>query len=154
MNAVMKCAVLGLLILCSGCAEIRAQAFNKKQYKISEVCIQSNKKSLPYDFEYILKEGFLRHGIATKVYADIPQDCEYRLLYVATTYKKHSSKSLRNVHLALYKGDTLIGFADRDSPDGFLGKKVTDLSKWDSMRSIIDLLVDGLLGEDQPMVVK
>jgi len=122
-----------------------SQPVDGAQHKMTDVCIQITKKPVPSDFKYILKEGFLRHGIATRDYVNLPPDCTYWLSYHATTYSNHGPASLRDVHLAIYSGTSLIGYADRDSPKGFWGKEVTDLSQWDSTRSILDPLVDALL---------
>ncbi len=157
---VMQMTMLCLAFLPVGCADTTSKAVDSHQYKITDVCIKLSDQQVPSDFVYTLKEGLLRHGIAPQVHKDIPSNCEYSLSYRVSThgerYHNHiatqgdGSESLNDVHLALYRGTTLIAYADRDSPKGFLGKEIIDLSQWDSNRSIVEPLVDGLLDEVEP----
>lgn len=140
-----KITLICLLPLCTACADVTVHGVDPARHDINLVCLQQRSRAVPAEFKYILKESFMRHDIVTKTYRKDSTTCSYRLSYFVKAQVKRKNIYLKDVHLALYKGSELIGFADRDAPKGFFGKEVGDLSRWDSPRSIIEPLVDQLL---------
>lgn len=131
-------AVVALGVCLSGCATVSVKPVDISENQISEVCIKLNPKVIVPEFTDILEEGFLRHGIKTKIYAEIPPQCNYSLTYVAFQ-KWDFVLYLSSARLDLYKGDRLIGYANRDGGNGLA------FSKFDSTRTKINPMIDQLL---------
>lgn len=151
MHMLKKLFIFSVLLLCVGCAQISAHSFDSSQHDIKEVCVQPASQRIPANFKYILKERLLHHNVIAKSYKSDPDACAYRLLYRVKAKVKNKTVFLKDVHLALYEGEKQIAYADRDAPNGFFGKEVGDLSKWDSTRSVVDALVDQLFGPSESM---
>ncbi len=140
-------ATLGCLIFVVGCSStVSVQPIDVSVGKITEICIERNSKVIVPQFTDALQEGFSRHGIITKIYADVPSSCSYRLTYTAREGWAYV-RVLTGVHLAVYKKDQLIGAADRNSPPN----GGVNFSKWDSTRTIINPMIDELLGGIAPL---
>jgi len=135
-----------ILFMCVGCAQISSHSVDLSQYDIKEVCLQPVGRHIPFNFKYILKEQILHHNIVTKKYENNRKSCHYRLVYSLKAKVKNNMIYVKDVHLALYDGKKQIAYADRDAPNGFLGKEIGDLSKWDSTRFVVENLVNQLFG--------
>ena len=126
------------ILLCTSCATVAVKPVDETEDKISTVCIKENPKVIVRGFTDVIEEGFARHNISTKFYAEIPSTCKYSLTYVATQ-KWDVTLFLSNAHIALYKKDVLIGYADFHTIGGL------DPAKWNSVHEKIDPLIDQLL---------
>lgn len=144
-------AILIALGVCMACvAETSVMPVNSSENRMSEICIKLNPKIPMPEFTYILEEGFSRHGIATKIRKNITPDCEYSLIYTAQIDKPDTKPVLNDVHLAIYRGAQLIGYADRDPPKGLLQGGGVELTRWDTTRAKIEPMLDELLQSFSP----
>ena len=139
-----------VLTMCVGCITVSGKPVAKTEEKIQLVCIKRNPKVIVPEFTEILEEGFSKHGIATKFYEEVPSTCTHRLTYTARQ-KWDVVRFLSDAHLALYKGDILIGYADRSTSGGIFGGGGIDPAKWKSTRSKLEPMIDELLENIAPL---
>ena len=132
--------------ICAGCTTMQVQPLESTGEKIDFVCIKTNPKVIVPEFDSIIAEGFLRHGIATKVYPEIPSKCVYSLDYTATQAWDFVLY-LKDARLDLYKGDALAAYASFH----LIGGGGFDFSKWDSTSTKINPLIDQLLAKVAPL---
>ena len=75
-------AILTLAVV-AGCTSVNVRPVSS-ELNITNVCIEENPKVIVGDFLSVLRDGFDRHGIATKVVnRPAPNECEYVLTYTA-----------------------------------------------------------------------
>ena len=71
------------LLLIAGCTSVNVRPISSG-LNITDVCIEENPKVIVEDFLTVVRDGFDRHGIATKVVSrPAPKECEYVLTYTA-----------------------------------------------------------------------
>jgi len=88
-----------------------------------------------------VRDGFDRHGIATKVVSKpAPKECEYVLTY--TAFKTWDIATyLHHAELRLERGGRVIGSAEYH----LVGKGGLSLAKWESTKTKMDPVIDELL---------
>lgn len=137
-NILIILIALGL----TACTSIQVKPLNLSK-PINYVCIEINEKVIVQDFLEVVRNGFDRHGISTKVYSRIPpKSCEVILTYTAlrswdfTPYLSHAELWLRN------QEGRQIAYAEYHLQAG--GGLM--LTKWASVKSKMDPVIDKLLG--------
>ena len=137
-----------LFIILTSCARTNVQKLDPS-LQISHVCIQTNPQVAVQEFLPVVRRGFDRHGITTEVFQrDKPKYCKYHLTYTA----------LRNwdlmlymhfAELQLYYGNKPVAYAKYD----LLGMGGLDFSKWASVESKMNPIIDELLSGFSPETV-
>ena len=124
----------------AGCTSIEVRPVSA-DHKISEVCIEENPAVIVEDFLIVVRDGFDRHGIATKVYPKpVPKECEHILTYTAlknwdlATYLHHAE-------LRLERNGRMVGTATYH----LTGKGGLSLTKWASTKEKMDPVIDEML---------
>lgn len=102
-KGVYHLALLGALALLGGCADTTVRPVDGRAHSFADICIKAGDQELPPDFDYIVKEGFLRHGIKTHRYKVLPDSCVYVLSYQVAVRKDYPTVTLDDVHFALTK---------------------------------------------------
>lgn len=132
-------AILTLWVM-AGCTSVNVRPVSS-ELNITDVCVEENPKVIVGDFLSVVRDGFDRHGIATKVVdRPAPNECEYVLTYTALknwdlgTYMHHAE-------LRLERGGRTVGFAEYH----LAGKGGLSLMKWQSTKTKIDPVIDELL---------
>ncbi|SHM36458.1 Sbal_3080 family lipoprotein [Vreelandella subglaciescola] len=132
---------VGVALLVGGCTSIQVQPLDAST-TLENVCIEKNEKVIVPNFLNVVRQGFTRHGIITKVYeSDLPANCEFMLTYTAlrswdfATYLSHAelwlhTKNSRQVAYAEYHLNGGGGLA---------------LNKWASTESKMNPVLDKLL---------
>lgn len=108
----------------------------------TEVCIVNNPKVIVEGFVDVVRDGFSRHGLPTKVVTGeaAASSCKVTLTYTAlrswdfTPYLSHAE-------LRLWKGGMQIGSAEYH----LRGKGGLSLTKWKGVKAKMDPVVDQLL---------
>jgi hypothetical protein len=133
-------AITIILALITGCTSVNVRPVSSG-LNITDVCIEENVIVIVEDFLSVVRDGFNRHGIATKVVArPAPKECEYVLTYTALknwdlgTYLNHAE-------LRLERGGSIIGSAEYH----LAGKGGLSLMKWQSTKTKMDPVIDELL---------
>lgn len=108
---------------------------------LSEVCIVNNPKVTVPDFIQIIRDGFSRNKLATRVIEQGQEaSCEVTLTY--TALRSWDFKTyLTHAELRLWRDGKQIGAADYH----LRGKGGFALNKWASARSKMDPVIDQLL---------
>ena len=134
--------LLLLIITLAACTTVQVQPL-KKDLVLNNVCIQKNEKVIVEDFLPVVLEGFERHGLSSTVYnLQKPENCDAVLTYTAlqswdiTLYLSHAE-------LDLYKNDVKVANATYH----LNGKGGFDMTKWKSVKSKMDPVIDELLKE-------
>jgi hypothetical protein len=134
--------LLFIFILLTACTAVQVTPINK-DLALKNVCIQKNNKVTVHDFLPVVRDGFERHGISNTVFQEQkPNNCDAVLTYTAlrswdvSTYLSHAE-------LELYKNDIKIASATYH----LNGKGGLDLTKWKSVKSKMDPVIDELLRE-------
>jgi hypothetical protein len=103
--------------------------------------IEENPKVIVHDFLPVVRDGFDRHGIVTRVVTKpAPKECEYVLTYTALmnwdvgTYLHHAE-------LRLERNGRIVGSAEYH----LTGKGGLSLTKWQSTKTKMDPVIDELL---------
>src|SRR2546421_5411552 len=106
-----RLTITPILFFCVGCASISVRPVSS-ELAIADVCIEENPKVVVDDFLSVVRDGFDRHGIATKVVTrPAPKECEYVLTYTALknwdlgTYLHHAE-------LRLERNGRIVGSAE------------------------------------------
>jgi hypothetical protein len=135
-----RLAIFVLVACVAGCTSVNVRPVSS-ELNITDVCIEENPKVIVEDFLSVVRNGFDRHGIATKVVnRPAPKECEYVLTYTALktwdlgTYLHHAE-------LRLESGGRLVGLAEYH----LAGKGGFSLMKWQSTKTKIDPVIDELL---------
>jgi hypothetical protein len=132
-------AILALGVI-AGCTSVNVRPVSS-ELDINKVCIEENPKVIVRDFLPVVRDGFDRHGIATKVVnRPAPSECQYVLTYTALqnwdlgTYMHHAE-------LRLYREGRTVGYAQYH----LAGKGGLSLMKWESTKKKMDPVIDELL---------
>ena len=136
----LKLTIIFLLLFCAGCTSINVQPVDSG-LNITDVCIEENPKVIVGNFLTVVRNGFDRHGVNTKVVSKpAPKECEFILTY--TAHKNWDIVMyLHYAELRLERNGRLIGSAEYD----LIGKGGLDLTKWASTKSKMDPIIDQLL---------
>lgn len=136
--------IAATLFVAPACTSIRVHPI-QPGLKITEVCIEENPRVIVEDFLTVVREGFDRHGIVTKVVTrPAPSECEFVLTY--TAFKTWDFATyLHHAELRLESHGRLVGSAEYH----LAGKGGLSLMKWQSTRTKIDPVVDQLLGNSE-----
>ncbi len=136
-----KLIFISSIFTIASCTSIQVEPLDPSM-SISKVCIEKNPKVIVPQFLEILRSGFERHNIATKVYSgNLPETCKAILSYTAlrswdfSTYLSHAELWLRD-----HRGEQ-IGYAKYhlNAGGGF------SLTKWSSAESKMNPVIDELL---------
>ena len=130
-----------VVVALSGCTSISVQPVSDS-HKISEICIEENPKVVVEEFLNVVRDGFDRHGIATRVIrGPIPADCSYVLHYTALK-KWDMAVYMHHAELWLEHDGRKIGSATYH----LRGSGGASLMKWQSTKTKMDPVIDELLG--------
>jgi hypothetical protein len=123
-----------------GCTSIEVRPVTAG-LNIGEVCIEENTAVIVDDFLPVVRDGFDRHGIATKVYPKpVPRECEYVLTY--TAFKTWDMATyLHRAELRLERNGRMVGTATYH----LRGKGGLSLTKWASTKEKMDPVIDEML---------
>lgn len=142
------CFPLVAATLLAACTSVQVQEIDPT-LQLSHVCIESNPKVIVGDFLPVVRKGFERHGITTEVYeGSKPEYCDYHMTYTAlqswdiSTYMHHAE-------LQLYQTLKPIAYAEYH----LNGKGGFALTKWASVESKMDPVIDTLLAKYTPQMV-
>jgi len=107
----------------------------------TQVCIVNNPKVIVEGFVDVVRDGFSRHGLPTKlVNEDAASTCDVTLTYTALR-SWDLAPYLSHAELRLWKGGMQIGSAEYH----LRGKGGYSLTKWKGVKSKMDPVVDQLL---------
>lgn len=128
-----------------GCTSVKVNPI-PKEYPLSHVCIENNPKVIVNDFVPVIAARFQHQGITTEKFENNqkPDGCNYWLTYTAlrswdvTTYLSHAE-------LRVFHDFNEIG----DAEYHLNGKGGLSLTKWGSVKSKMDPVVDELLSEQK-----
>ena len=136
----MKLKVLGsTVLLLSGCTSIDVRPV-ASDVPVQDVCIVHNDEVLVSDFVSVLRDGFERHRIATRVVSEAEsRSCETTLTYTAAR-GWDLAPYLDEAELRLWRGGRQIGAADYRHRGGLA------LTKFAGTRTKLDPVIDQLLG--------
>jgi hypothetical protein len=137
-------AVLIAILACGAWTKLDSRPVDASAHSPSKVCLEENPEVKLPDLLPLIEEGFQRHGIATEIYDEIPESCEFYVKYTATR-RWDFVAFLSDARIAMYRRGKLIGFAERVGTRGVFGGGGTSPDKWASTKSKIDLLMDRLL---------
>jgi hypothetical protein len=140
------------LLVASGCTSIRVRPL-AAQLRPQQVCIEENPAVIVPGFLDVLRSGFARHGIATRVFSGSvpPADCEYVLEYTALQ-SWDFVPYLAHAELRLERRGVIVA----DAEYHLVGSGGFSLMKWQSPKAKMDPVIDELLaahGAPRPGVV-
>lgn len=129
-------------ILVTACTSVSVQPVPEQAYMMG-VCIRENDKVKVEDFLGVLRDGFERHGILTKVYrSDVPpSDCDFLVSYTATR-KWDFTDYLAHAEIRIERAGRKVAAAEYHLRAG----GGLTLTKFASTKSKIDPVIDALLG--------
>jgi len=136
-------SVMLVSVLLSGCTSVQVSPVSA-EHSVQRVAIQNNPEvSVPH-FLSVVRNRFEDHGITTVMFQEqIPTNCQAILTYTARRswdfwpYLSHAELTLRSP-----EGER-IGYAEYH----LNGKGGLDLTKWKSVKSKMNPVVDQLLSE-------
>lgn len=132
---VLSCALM------AGCTSVRVQPVSAG-LNVKNVCIEENTRTTVEDFLPVVRDGFKRHGVATRVVsAPAPKECEYVLNYIA--YKDYDGLStyLNHAELELKQNGTIVASAVYH----LIGSGGMSLMKWQDTQTKMEPVIDELL---------
>ena len=133
-------AITSILALITGCTSVNVRPVSSG-LDITDVCIEENPKVIVEDFLSVVRNGFDRHGIATKVVArPAPKECEYVLTYTALK-NWDLGTYLHYAELRLERSGRIVGSAEYQ----LAGKGGLSLMKWQGTKTKMDPVIDELL---------
>lgn len=143
MNKGVRVVVYALVL--SGCAVTQnVMPVSSGIEKGSTICIEDNPRVTEPEILDVIINSVTSHGYKPEVYAKIPDDCAYRLTYVA--YRKWDFTTfLSQADIRLFEGDKMIGKVFYKLPNGIFGGGGINASKWSSTDEKITPLMDKLL---------
>lgn len=145
----MRKTLVGItLLFVAGCTSIQVRELDPST-KISHVCIEENSKVIVHNFVSVIQNGFKRHGITTEIYKEVmPDYCEYHLTYTALK-TWDVAMYMHHAEVWMYRGNENIAYAEYhlNGGGGF------DLSKWASVDSKMDPVINQLLSGFSPEMV-
>ena len=141
-------ALLALVVLASmpiiGCTSVRVQPVDGS-LGIKLVCIEFNDRVRVDDFVSVVRDGFDRHGISTKVFTGKPlEGCEYTLTYTARRGWDFAPY-LSDAELRLDRKGEKVGFAEYH----LMGKGGLSMMKWQGTKTKMTPVIDELLEQYQ-----
>ncbi|WP_417845925.1 Sbal_3080 family lipoprotein [Thalassospira povalilytica] len=108
------------------------------------ICIEDNPSVTEPEILSVIANSITSHGYRPKIYQDVPDDCAYRLTYVA--YRKWDFTTfLSQADIRLFEQNELIGQVFYKLPNGLFGGGGLSASKWASTEEKIGPLMDELL---------
>ena len=129
----------------AACTSIQVRELDPS-LRVERVCIEGNQKVLVTDFVDVVREGFMRHGIATEFYlGERPSHCEYKLTYTALR-SWDLAPYLSHAELWLYRNDDLVAQAEYH----LKGKGGYSMTKWQGTRTKMTPVIDQLLAQYRP----
>mgnify|MGYP000245083908 CR=1 FL=1 len=131
-----------LAVLLAGCTSVKVRPV-QSGLGITDVCIQVNPRVTLEDFLPVVRDGFARHRIATRVVAQpAPEECEAVLSYTAQTNWDFVAY-LIHANLTLKRGSQILGTAEYHlAATGGLSP-----FKWQSTKTKMDPVIDKLLAQ-------
>jgi len=136
-----KLSVIAILATAlAGCTSIQVQPIDHS-LGLKHVCIQDNPNAEVEDFLPIVRDGFDRHSISTKVYkGDMPELCEFILTYISKETWDFGAY-LHHAELRLERNGRRVAYAEYH----LIGKGGLSLMKWESTKTKIDPVLDEML---------
>ena len=135
--------IVFISLFISGCTSIKVTPLSSS-HSIKRVAIKENHRVTVPDFLNVVQNGFEDHGITTIVYQDhAPTNCQATLTYTAlrswdlASYLSHAELTLRDME----------GKRIAQATYHLNGKGGLDLSKWGSVQSKMEPVIDQLLSE-------
>lgn len=134
---------LPLIALSSACTTIRVEPL---QAAATDVCIEENPEVQVDDFVGTLQRGFARHGVATRLYRQIPaSDCPLVLSYTARrSWSVVTYLALAELRIHGADGRQLASAYYR-----FRGRGLLAVKKWQSTETKMAPVIDQLLAGTQ-----
>lgn len=133
-------AVVLMMLLLAACTSVQVQPV-AASVKLTQVCIVRNPAVKVSDFVSVLRDGFSRHHVATRVVDAVQaSSCPVTLTYTALRswdFKPY----LSHAELRLWKAGLEIGSATYH----LNGKGGLDLGKWAGTKSKMGPVIDQLL---------
>jgi hypothetical protein len=132
--------ITATLCLCYSCTSVTVRPVDSG-LSITDVCIEENPKVIVHDFLSVVRDGFDRHGIVTKIVTrPAPIECEYILSYTALQ-NWDMDTYLHHAELRLERNGRIVGSAEYH----LTGKGGLSLMKWQSTKTKMDPVIDELL---------
>ncbi len=143
MKKIMSAMVCALVL--SGCAVTQnVMPVSSAIEKESKICIEDNPHVTEPEILDVITKSITSHGYKAEIYREIPDDCKYRLTYVA--YRKWDFTTfLSQADIRLFEGNQMIGKVFYKLPNGIFGGGGLSASKWSSTEEKISPLMDELL---------
>ena len=133
------------LILTAGCTNRTITPVDSST-ELDYVCIEENPKVIVPGFLSVLRNGFHRHDIDTRVYSgEMPKECEYVVTYTAlrtwdfTPYLSHAEIRIRKDRKQIAYGEYHL-----------TGGGGLSLTKWAGVKSKMDPVIDEMLADYNP----
>ena len=124
----------------SGCTSVRVSPV-RSGLNMGEVCVEENKEVTVDGFLSIVREGFERHGISTRIIDNSGvEKCEYLLTYTAENSWDFASY-LSYAELKLENNEKTVGYAKYHMHI----RGWVNFIKWKSTKGKIDPVIDELL---------
>lgn len=142
MEKITKLVFLILPLFLIGCSTMKVEPVSS-EHKISRICIEKNPAVIVHGFLPIIESRFKKHGIDSLVYKNKkPKSCAFNLTYTAFQ-AWDITLFLTHAELHLYKSDEKIGYGEYH----LTGKGGFDFSKWNSVETKMNPVIDKLLEE-------
>jgi hypothetical protein len=107
-------------------------------------CVEDNPRVTEPEILSVIINSINAHGYKPKIYQEVPDDCAYKLTYVA--YRKWDFTTfLSQADIRLFEQNELIGQVFYKLPNGLFGGGGLSASKWASTEEKIGPLMDELL---------
>ncbi|MDF7827083.1 Sbal_3080 family lipoprotein [Pontiellaceae bacterium B12227] len=127
----------------TGCTSVKVSPLSA-EHEVERVAIKENEQVIVADFLDVIEDQFEEHGITTVVYQNkVPANCQATLSYSAlqtwdiATYLSHAEITLRDME----------GKRIAHATYHLNGKGGLDLTKWKSVESKMEPVIDELLKE-------
>ncbi len=121
------------------CTHVYVQPVRGGEPALESICIERNPKVLVSDFISVLEEGFLRHGIETRVVDRAAgEDCQYVVSYTALR-SWDMAPFMNYAEVRVTREGTTIGTATYSHGGGF------GFNKWRGTCAKMDPVIDELL---------
>jgi hypothetical protein len=124
----------------TSCTSIQVQPV-ERSLDLKHVCIQENPNAEVDDFLPVVRDGFDRHGISTKVYkGDLPELCDFILTYISKETWDFG-RYLHHAELRLERNGRKVAYAEYH----LIGKGGLSLMKWESTKTKMDPVLNEML---------
>ena len=138
------CGILAAIAF-AGCTAVTVRPVDSSLH-MKHVCIKENPAVIVPGFLDVLRDGFDRHGISSKVVSgEMPPGCEFQATYTAlrswdlTTYLSHAE-------IRIEKDGRQIGYAEYH----LIGKGGYSMMKWQGVKTKMNPVIDALLQSYKP----